>query len=126
MIRPVSASRPMCGFFYDRRVFVPCFSTGRPPAPRGLRPVLSTRRCNGSVSPPAPILPGRGASSVAARRDEVETLASETFDLALVDLDGPGMGGSDAVLLHRSTEPGTNRLPIVGLAAGASAEAERA
>ena len=68
MIRPVSASRPMCSFLHDRRILVPCFSISHSPAPQSLRPVLSTSRCNGSALLPAPMLTGRGTSSIAARR----------------------------------------------------------
>ena len=49
-------------------------ATRRPPLWEGsvaatIRPVLSTRRCKGA--PPAPAFPGRGTSSVAARRFKV-------------------------------------------------------
>src|SRR3712207_1484994 len=36
-IRPVSASRPRCSFFQDRRVRVPCFSISHSPAPQSFR-----------------------------------------------------------------------------------------
>lgn len=69
---------------------------------------------------------GYDVHAVASGDAALEAPASETFDLALVDLDGPGMGGLDAPLLHRFIEPGGNRLPIVGVVVDASAEAERA
>ena len=69
-IRPVPASTPRCSIRHDRRVAVPCFSSSHSPLPHSFKPVLSTSRCRGSPSP-APAVPGRGTSSVAARRLKV-------------------------------------------------------
>lgn len=57
----------------------------------------------------------------------LDAFAGEDFDVALVDLDGPGMDGLDAVLLHRFTELSgkRHRLPIVGLVAEAGAQTAR-
>ncbi len=67
-IRPVPASTPRCSMRHDRRVAVPCFSSSHSPLPHSFRPVLSTSRCMGSLPAPASAFPGRGTSSVAARR----------------------------------------------------------
>src|SRR3954447_19592636 len=76
-IRPVLASTPRWSFLQDRRLLVPCFSTSHSPAPESFSPVLSTSRCMGPVSRPAPPPApspggfGRGTSSVSARRHRV-------------------------------------------------------
>ena len=58
------APRPAC-----RRP--PCFSSSHSPLPHSFRPVLSSSRCMGSPPALAPAFPGRGTSSVAARRLKV-------------------------------------------------------
>lgn len=70
---------------------------------------------------------GYDVRAVASGDAALDALAAGAFDVALVDLDGPETGGLDAVLLHRFTELGAGgRLPVVGLAAGAEAERDRA
>src|SRR4051795_20394 len=76
-IRPVSASTPRWSFLPDRRFLAPCVSSSHAPAPQSFSPVLSTSRCMGPVSRPAPLSApsprgfGRGPSSVSARRHRV-------------------------------------------------------
>jgi len=53
----------------------------------------------------------------------LDTLKEQTFDIALLDLHMPVMGGVEAAKLSRFISPGSPRMPIVALTADATPEA---
>lgn len=71
---------------------------------------------------------GREGFRVAHARDAdaaLDLLETQHFDLALMDVNLPGMSGVDAVKLYRMAHIGERRLPIVGVTADATADARR-
>ena len=52
-------------------------------------------------------------------REALEVLARETFDLVLMDLQMPEMGGEDATRELRRREQGRSRVPVIALTASA-------
>ncbi len=61
---------------------------------------------------------------IVANGDEVlDVLKEQTFDIALLDLHMPVMGGIEAAKLSRFMSPGSPRMPIVALTADATPEA---
>ena len=52
-------------------------------------------------------------------------LEQDLFDIALVDINMPGMSGLEAVKLYRFTHPEERQIPIVALTADATAEAKQ-
>jgi two-component system sensor histidine kinase RpfC len=60
---------------------------------------------------------------VANGEEVLDVLKAETFDIALLDLHMPVMGGIEAAKLSRFMSPGSPRMPIVALTADATPEA---
>ena len=60
---------------------------------------------------------------VANGEEFLDVLKKETFDIALLDLHMPVMGGVEAAKLSRFMSPGSPRMPIVALTADATPEA---
>ena len=60
---------------------------------------------------------------VANGEEFLDALKEQTFDIALLDLHMPVMGGIEAAKLSRFLSPGSPRMPIVALTADATAEA---
>ncbi|HZL98066.1 MAG TPA: ATP-binding protein [Terriglobales bacterium] len=60
---------------------------------------------------------------VANGEEFLDVLKEQTFDIALLDLHMPVMGGVEAAKLARFLSPGSPRMPIVALTADATAEA---
>jgi two-component system sensor histidine kinase RpfC len=66
---------------------------------------------------------GHGFRIVANGEEVLDAMKEETFDIALLDLHMPVMGGVEAAKLSRFMSPGSPRMPIVALTADATAEA---
>jgi len=66
---------------------------------------------------------GHGFKIVANGEEVLDALKEQTFDIALLDLHMPVMGGVEAAKLSRFMSPGSPRMPIVALTADATAEA---
>ena len=66
---------------------------------------------------------GHDFKIVANGEEVLDALKEETFDIALLDLHMPVMGGVEAAKLARFMSPGTPRMPIVALTADATSEA---
>jgi len=60
---------------------------------------------------------------VANGEEVLDALKEQTFDIALLDLHMPVMGGVEAAKLSRFISPGSPRMPIVALTADATPEA---
>jgi len=67
---------------------------------------------------------GHGFKIVANGEEFLDALKEQTFDIALLDLHMPVMGGIEAAKLARFLSPGSARLPIVALTADATPEAQ--
>jgi two-component system sensor histidine kinase RpfC len=66
---------------------------------------------------------GHGFKIVANGEEVLDALKEQTFDIALLDLHMPEMGGVEAAKLSRFMSPGSPRMPIVALTADATPEA---
>ena len=66
---------------------------------------------------------GHDFKIVANGEEFLDVLKVETFDIALLDLHMPVMGGVEAAKLSRFMSPGSPRMPIVALTADATPEA---
>ncbi len=66
---------------------------------------------------------GHNFKIVANGEEFLDVLKKETFDIALLDLHMPVMGGVEAAKLSRFMSPGSPRMPIVALTADATPEA---
>ena len=66
---------------------------------------------------------GHDVRIVANGEEILEVLKEETFDIALLDLHMPVMGGVEAAKLYRFMSLGSPRMPIVALTADATPEA---
>ena len=66
---------------------------------------------------------GHDFKIVANGEEVLDALKEQTFDIALLDLHMPVMGGVEAAKLSRFMSPGSPRMPIVALTADATAEA---
>jgi len=66
---------------------------------------------------------GHDFKIVANGEEFLDVLKEETFDIALLDLHMPVMGGVEAAKLSRFMSPGSPRMPIVALTADATPEA---
>src|SRR5659263_337924 len=66
---------------------------------------------------------GHDFRSVANGEEFLDVLKEQTFDIALLDLHMPVMGGVEAAKLARFLSPGSPRMPIVALTADATEEA---
>jgi two-component system sensor histidine kinase RpfC len=66
---------------------------------------------------------GHGFKMVANGEEVLDALKEQTFDIALLDLHMPVMGGIEAAKLSRFMSPGSSRMPIVALTADATPEA---
>jgi len=66
---------------------------------------------------------GHDFKIVANGEEVLDVLKAETFDIALLDLHMPVMGGVEAAKLCRFMSPGSPRMPIVALTADATPEA---
>jgi two-component system sensor histidine kinase RpfC len=66
---------------------------------------------------------GHDFKIVANGEEVLDALKEETFDIALLDLHMPVMGGIEAAKLSRFMSPGSPRMPIVALTADATPEA---
>jgi len=66
---------------------------------------------------------GHDFKIVANGEEVLDVLKGETFDIALLDLHMPVMGGIEAAKLARFLSPGSPRMPIVALTADATPEA---
>jgi len=66
---------------------------------------------------------GHDFKIVANGEEVLDVLKGETFDIALLDLHMPVMGGVEAAKLYRFMSPGSPRMPIVALTADATPEA---
>jgi two-component system sensor histidine kinase RpfC len=66
---------------------------------------------------------GHDFKIVANGEEVLDLLKGETFDIALLDLHMPVMGGIEAAKLSRFMSPGSPRMPIVALTADATPEA---
>jgi two-component system sensor histidine kinase RpfC len=66
---------------------------------------------------------GHDFKIVANGEEVLDVLKGQTFDIALLDLHMPVMGGVEAAKLARFLSPGSPRMPIVALTADATPEA---
>ncbi|MBP2688980.1 MAG: rpfC 1 [Deltaproteobacteria bacterium] len=66
---------------------------------------------------------GHDFKIVANGEEFLDVMKAETFDIALLDLHMPVMGGVEAAKLCRFLSPGSPRMPIVALTADATPEA---
>ena len=66
---------------------------------------------------------GHDFKVVANGEEVLDALKEQTFDIALLDLHMPVMGGVEAAKLSRFLSPGSPRMPIVALTADATPEA---
>jgi len=66
---------------------------------------------------------GHGFRIVANGEEFLDALKEQTFDIALLDLHMPVMGGVEAAKLYRYLSSGSPRMPIVALTADATPEA---
>jgi two-component system sensor histidine kinase RpfC len=66
---------------------------------------------------------GHGFKIVANGEEVLDALKEQTFDIALLDLHMPVMGGIEAAKLSRFMSSGSPRMPIVALTADATPEA---
>ena len=66
---------------------------------------------------------GHDFKIVANGEEVLDALKEQTFDIALLDLHMPVMGGIEAAKLSRFLSPGSPRMPIVALTADATPEA---
>jgi two-component system sensor histidine kinase RpfC len=66
---------------------------------------------------------GHAFKIVANGEEFLDVLKEQTFDIALLDLHMPVMGGVEAAKLSRFMSPGSPRMPIVALTADATPEA---
>ena len=66
---------------------------------------------------------GHNFKIVANGEEVLDVLKEQTFDIALLDLHMPVMGGVEAAKLSRFLSPGSPRMPIVALTADATPEA---
>ena len=66
---------------------------------------------------------GHDFKIVANGEEVLDVLKEQTFDIALLDLHMPVMGGVEAAKLSRFLSPGSPRMPIVALTADATPEA---
>ena len=66
---------------------------------------------------------GHDFKIVANGEEVLDALKEQTFDIALLDLHMPVMGGIEAAKLSRFMSPGSPRMPIVALTADATPEA---
>jgi len=66
---------------------------------------------------------GHDFTIVANGEEVLDALKEQTFDIALLDLHMPVMGGIEAAKLSRFMSPGASRMPIVALTADATPEA---
>jgi two-component system sensor histidine kinase RpfC len=66
---------------------------------------------------------GHDFKIVANGEEALDALKEHTFDIALLDLHMPVMGGIEAAKLSRFLSPGSPRMPIVALTADATQEA---
>jgi two-component system, sensor histidine kinase RpfC len=66
---------------------------------------------------------GHSFKIVANGEEVLDAMKEETFDIALLDLHMPVMGGVEAAKLSRFMLPGSSRMPIVALTADATPEA---
>jgi two-component system sensor histidine kinase RpfC len=66
---------------------------------------------------------GHDFKIVANGEEVLDALKEQTFDIALLDLHMPVMGGVEAAKLSRFMSPGSPRMPIVALTADATPEA---
>jgi two-component system sensor histidine kinase RpfC len=66
---------------------------------------------------------GHDFKIVANGEEFLDVMKGETFDIALLDLHMPVMGGVEAAKLSRFMSPGSPRMPIVALTADATPEA---
>lgn len=66
---------------------------------------------------------GHDFKIVANGEEFLDVLKAESFDIALLDLHMPVMGGVEAAKLSRFMSPGSPRMPIVALTADATPEA---
>ena len=66
---------------------------------------------------------GHDFKIVANGEEVLDVLKEQTFDIALLDLHMPVMGGVEAAKLARFLSPGSPRMPIVALTADATPEA---
>jgi two-component system sensor histidine kinase RpfC len=66
---------------------------------------------------------GHDFKIVANGEEFLDVLKAESFDIALLDLHMPVMGGIEAAKLSRFMSPGSPRMPIVALTADATPEA---
>ena len=68
---------------------------------------------------------GHDITIVGTGDDALEALGEGGFDIALMDMNMPGMGGAEAVKLYRFETLGEPRLPIIALTADATAESRQ-
>ena len=68
---------------------------------------------------------GHDVTIVGTGDDALEALGQDGFDIALMDMNMPGMGGAEAVKLHHFETLGEPQLPIVALTADATAESRQ-
>ena len=66
---------------------------------------------------------GHAFKIVANGEEALEAMKEEKFDIALLDLHMPVMGGVEAAKMARFMSPGSPRMPIVALTADATSEA---
>ncbi len=68
---------------------------------------------------------GHEVTIVGAGDDALDALGDGGFDIALMDMNMPGMGGAEAVKLYRFEAMGEPHLPIIALTADATAESRQ-
>ena len=66
---------------------------------------------------------GHSVVAVSTGDEALDTLEEQEFDIALMDLNMPGMGGAEAVKLYRFASMDETHLPILALTADATPEA---
>ncbi|MCG8511329.1 MAG: ATP-binding protein [Rhodospirillales bacterium] len=69
---------------------------------------------------------GHSATLASSGDEALDLLESETFDLAIMDVNMPGMSGIEAVKLYRVASMGEPHMPIIGLSADATDETRNA
>lgn len=69
---------------------------------------------------------GHSSVLVSSGDEALDLLESQTFDLAIMDVNMPGMSGIEAVKLYRIASMGGPHMPIVGLSADATDETRNA
>lgn len=68
---------------------------------------------------------GHSVCVVASGEQALDALEQKEFDIALLDLHMPGMGGTEVARLYRLTRATKPRIPLVALTANATPEARR-